>query len=260
MPTWSRFHFPISYTVSVSRLVINAECCTLTIDLMHCGVRFLLCEVFNYTFPLLTVHVLVFELYPATPRHCPDHVCLLRLRCILTWKLASASMLFQEILVRQSILVGSTILASSSEMLDLLAEIWSSFPVLSSIPGNWPPYSLLAMSSWNRYKVQIVSCIAELLQMRGLAFLELFVLLSTLLILENKTHQETRRMDEEHIEQYIMYFFTGNSIYLFVCSYILLCISWMSVIIILFINLCRCVSWCISLCKQGILILWPRML
>jgi len=41
---------------------------------MHCGVRFLLCEVFNYTFSLLTVHVLVFKLYPATPRHCPDSV------------------------------------------------------------------------------------------------------------------------------------------------------------------------------------------
>jgi len=59
MPTWSRFQYPSSYTVPVSRLVINAECCTLTIDLMHCGVRFLLCELFNYTFPLLTVHVLV---------------------------------------------------------------------------------------------------------------------------------------------------------------------------------------------------------
>jgi len=55
--------------------------------LLHCGVRFLLCEVFNYTVPLLTVHVLVVELYPATPRDCPDQFCLLRLRCILTWKL-----------------------------------------------------------------------------------------------------------------------------------------------------------------------------
>jgi len=91
-------------TVPVSWLVINAECCTLTINLMHCGVRFLLCEVFNYAFPLLAVHVLVFELYPATPQHCPDQFCLLRLRCILTSKLASASMLFQEILVRMSIL------------------------------------------------------------------------------------------------------------------------------------------------------------
>jgi len=35
---------------------------------MHCGVLFLLCEVFNYTVPLLAVHVLVFELYSATPR------------------------------------------------------------------------------------------------------------------------------------------------------------------------------------------------
>jgi len=34
---------------------------------MNCGVRFLLCEVFNYTFPLLTVHVLVFELYASNP-------------------------------------------------------------------------------------------------------------------------------------------------------------------------------------------------
>ena len=61
-------------------------------------------------------------------------------------------------------------------MLDLLAEIWSSLPVLSSILGDWPPYSILAVSSWNRYKVRIVSCIAELLQMLGLAFLELFVI------------------------------------------------------------------------------------
>jgi len=37
------------------------------VHLMYCGVRFLLCRVFNYTFPLLTVHVLVFKLYPATP-------------------------------------------------------------------------------------------------------------------------------------------------------------------------------------------------
>ena len=42
---------------------------------------------------------------------------------------------------------------------------------------------LLAVSCWNRYKVRIVSCIAELLLMLSLAFLELFVLLSTLLIL-----------------------------------------------------------------------------
>ena len=68
-------------------------------------------------------------------------------------------------------------------MLDLPAEIWSSLPVLSSIPGDWPPYSLLAVSSWNRYNVLIVSCITKLVQMPGLAFLELFVLLSTLLIL-----------------------------------------------------------------------------
>ena len=68
-------------------------------------------------------------------------------------------------------------------MLDLLAEIWSSLPVLPSIPGDWPPYSLLVVSSWNRYKVRIVSCIAKLLQMLGLAFHELFVQLSTLLFL-----------------------------------------------------------------------------
>ena len=63
MPTWSRFQYPSSYTLPVSRLVINTECCTLTIDLTHCGVCFLLCEVFNYIFPLLTVHVFVFDLY-----------------------------------------------------------------------------------------------------------------------------------------------------------------------------------------------------
>ena len=39
---------------------------------MHCGVHFLLCEVLNHIFPLFTVHVLVVELYPATPRHCPE--------------------------------------------------------------------------------------------------------------------------------------------------------------------------------------------
>jgi len=104
MTTWSRFQYPSSYTVPVSRLVINAECCLLTIDLIHCGVCFLFCEVFNYTFPLLIVHVLVFELYLATPQRCPDQFCLLRLQCILTWKLASASVLFQEILVCLKIL------------------------------------------------------------------------------------------------------------------------------------------------------------
>jgi len=46
MPRWSRY--PSSYTLLVSRLVINAECCSVAIYLMHCGVRFLLCEVFNY--------------------------------------------------------------------------------------------------------------------------------------------------------------------------------------------------------------------
>jgi len=100
MPTWSCFQYPSSYTVPVSWLVINAECCTLTIDSMHCGVRFLLCEVFNCTFSFLTMHVLVFELYPATPRHCPDRFCLLRLRCIL----ASASMFLQQTLMHLSIL------------------------------------------------------------------------------------------------------------------------------------------------------------
>ena len=60
-------------------------------------------------------------------------------------------------------------------MLNLLAEIWSSLPVLSSIPGDWPPYSLLVVSSWNRYKVQIVSCIAELLQMLGLKAQQLLI-------------------------------------------------------------------------------------
>jgi len=67
-------------------------------------------------------------------------------------------------------------------MIDVLADIWLSLPVLSSILEDWPPYSLFAMSSWNRYKFRIVSCIAELLQMLGLVFLELFVQLSTLLI------------------------------------------------------------------------------
>ena len=69
-------------------------------------------------------------------------------------------------------------------MLDLLAEIYSSLAVLSSILGawDWPPYSLLVVSSWNRYKVRIVSCIAELLQILGLAFLKLFVQLSMLLL------------------------------------------------------------------------------
>jgi len=47
--------------------------------------------------------------------------------------------------------------------------------------------SQVAVSSWNRYKVRIASCIAELLQMLGLAFLELFVQLSTLLILSRHT-------------------------------------------------------------------------
>jgi len=84
MPPSSRFQYPSLYTVPVSRLVINAECCTLTIHLMHCGVHFLLCEVFNYTFPLFTLHLLVFELYSATPWHCPDQFYLLRLWCILT--------------------------------------------------------------------------------------------------------------------------------------------------------------------------------
>jgi len=185
MPTWSRFQYRSSYTLPVSRLVINAQCCTLTMDLMHCGVRFLLCKVFNYTFPLLTVHVLVFEFYPATPWHCPDQFCLLRLRCILTWKT------FQWLDALPGnpgapvdpALVGSTFLALLFEMLDLLAEIWSSLLVLSSTQGYLPSYSLLVVSSWNLYKFRIVSYIAGLLQMLGLAFIKLFVLLSTLLIL-----------------------------------------------------------------------------
>jgi len=68
-------------------------------------------------------------------------------------------------------------------MLDLLVEIWSSPPVLSSIPDDWLLDLLLVVSSWNRYKVWIVPCIAELLQMLGLALLGLFVQLSTLLVL-----------------------------------------------------------------------------
>ena len=55
-------------------------------------------------------------------------------------------------------------------MRDLLVEIWSSLLVLSSIPGDWLPYSLLAVSSWNGHKVQIVPCNSELLDMLGLAF------------------------------------------------------------------------------------------
>ena len=46
-------------------------------------------------------------------------------------------------------------------MLDLLAEIWSSLPVLSSIPGDWTPYPLHDVSSWNRYKFRIVLYIAD---------------------------------------------------------------------------------------------------
>ena len=80
-------------------------------------------------------------------------------------------------------LADSTVLASSFWMLDLLAEIWSSLPVLSSIPRDYPPSSLFTVSSWNRCTVQIVSCIAELLPMLGLVLLELCLQLSTLLIL-----------------------------------------------------------------------------
>jgi len=106
MPTWSHFQFPSSYTVSVSLLVINAEFCMLNIDSIHRGVCFLLYEGFNKKFLLLTVtrHVLVFELYPVNSRHCLDQFCLLRLLCILTWQIASASMLFHETFVRLLIL------------------------------------------------------------------------------------------------------------------------------------------------------------
>jgi len=54
---------------------------------LRCSIPLLWSEIFNYTFPLLTVHVLVFEFYPSTPRHCPDQFCLLRLYCIFTWNL-----------------------------------------------------------------------------------------------------------------------------------------------------------------------------
>ena len=117
----AHLHFFLSHSNSllapISRLVINAECCTLTIDLMHCGVCFLLCKVFNYTFPLLTVHVFVFEFYPATPRHCPDQFCLLRLRCIFVWKLECMTCQCLNTLPGNPgapvdpVLVGSTVLA-----------------------------------------------------------------------------------------------------------------------------------------------------
>ena len=160
MTTWSRLQYPSSYTLSVSWLVTNAECCTLTIDSMHCGVCSLLYEVFNYTFPLLIVHVLVFELYPATPQHCPDQFCLLRLRCILPWKLASASSSYRKSLcaclscarwLHRSFFV--VLNARSSR------QIWSSLPILLSNFGDLPSYSLLAVSSWNHYTARtLLNC------------------------------------------------------------------------------------------------------
>jgi len=60
----------------------------------------------------------------------------------------------------------------------VLATLFTSCGVILE---SWPHYSLLAVSSWNHYKVRIVSCIADLL---GLAFLELFVQISTLPILQ----------------------------------------------------------------------------
>jgi len=86
MPAWSCFRYLTLYTVPLSRLVIEAQsrCCTLTIESMHRGVRFLLCEIFNNTFPLLSVplDVLIFVFYPTNSRHCPDQFCLLRLRWV----------------------------------------------------------------------------------------------------------------------------------------------------------------------------------
>ena len=80
-------------------------------------------EVFNHTFPLLTVHVLVFKLYPATPRHCPDlfaevavHIYLKTFQCLDAPPGNPGAPV-------DPALVGSTVLASSFEMLDLLAEI-----------------------------------------------------------------------------------------------------------------------------------------
>jgi len=144
---------------------------------MHYGVHFHLSV--TVKFSILHSHSLQCtylsssrRVYPATPRHYPDQFCLLRLRC----KFASArvdALPGNPCAPVYLALVGSAVFASSFSMLDMLAEIWSSLPVLQSIPGDWPPYSLLAVSSWNRHKVRIVSCIAELLQMLGLAFLEL---------------------------------------------------------------------------------------
>ena len=68
-------------------------------------------------------------------------------------------------------------------MVDLLVEIWSSFTIRKYIPKDCPPYSLVAVSSWNRYNVQIVPCIAQLVQILGLAFFGLFVQLSKSLAL-----------------------------------------------------------------------------
>ena len=92
---------------------------------MHCGVRFLLCEIFKYIFPLLTVQRPCRRALPSNP------TALFR------------SVLFAEVAVHTYLktyqcldalpgnpgapvnpaLVGSTVLAYSFEMLDLLAEI-----------------------------------------------------------------------------------------------------------------------------------------
>jgi len=124
---------------------------------MHCSVRFLLCEVFNYTFPLLTMHVLVLELYPATPRHCPGKFCLLRLWCTLTWKPASASMPSRKSSCacrscarwfhRSCFVVPN----AGSTRRDLI--ITSNTVVLSRRLATLFTYWV---SSWNYYKVQII--------------------------------------------------------------------------------------------------------
>ena len=97
----------------------------LTIDLMHCGVRFLLCEVLNYAFPLLTMHVLVFELLPSNPTALSRsallaedvvHTYLKNCQCLDAVPRNPGAPV-------DPALVGSIVLASSFEMLDLLAEI-----------------------------------------------------------------------------------------------------------------------------------------
>ena len=90
---------------------------------MHCGVRFLLCEVFNYTFPLLTVHILVFELHPATPWHCPVLFTQVAVHTYLKTCQCLDALPGNPGAPVDPARVGSTILASSFEMLDLLADI-----------------------------------------------------------------------------------------------------------------------------------------